>query len=347
MTANDTTERTAPQPVSGLHHVTAIAGDPQRNLDFYTGLLGMRLVKLTVNFDDPGAYHFYYGDALGRPGTILTFFSWPGAQSGRIGAGQTSATALAVPLDAMDFWAARLREAGVAATGPEPLAGQPTIRFNDPDGLALELVGSASASERAAWDRGSVAPRYAIRGLHSVTVYEAGPARTTSLLTETMGLRQVDETEGGLLRFAAAEGGAGQLIDVVPAKAGERGLVAVGTVHHVAWRTPDDPTQVDWRRTLLGQRFNVSPVMDRTYFHSIYFREPGGVLFEIATDAPGFAVDEPAETLGQSLRLPPWLEAHRALIEQSLPPVRLPVVAKPETGALVAADHSDQEASRE
>ncbi|HET9111826.1 MAG TPA: ring-cleaving dioxygenase [Ktedonobacterales bacterium] len=347
MTTNDTTERTAPQPVGGLHHVTAIASDPQRNLDFYTGLLGMRLVKLTVNFDDPGAYHFYYGDALGRPGTILTFFSWPGAQRGRIGAGQTSATGLAVPFDAMDFWAARLREAGVATTGPEEGAGQPTIRFADPDGLALELVGSASASERAAWEGGPVAPEHAVRGLHGVTVYEGAPARTTGLLTRMMGLRQVDETEGGLLRYAAAEGGAGQLIDVVPAKAGERGLVAVGTVHHVAWRTPDDPTQVDWRRTLLGQGFNVSPVMDRTYFHSIYFREPGGVLFEIATDAPGFAVDEPAESLGQSLRLPPWLEQHRALIEQALPSVRLPDAVASDAGALVAAESSEREASRE
>lgn len=328
MTTNDEmTERTAPQPVSGLHHVTAIAGDPQRNLDFYTGLLGMRLVKLTVNFDDPGAYHFYYGDALGRPGTILTFFSWPGAQRGRIGAGQVSATALSVPLDALDFWAARLRDAGVAISGPEERAGQPVIRFSDPDGLTLELIGSADAVARPGWDGGSVAPEQAIRGLHSVTMYEAAPTRTQPLLTQTMGLRQVDETAGGLARYAAEAGGASQLVDVVPAMAGERGLVAVGTVHHVAWRTPDDPTQADWRQTLLGQRYNVSPVMDRTYFHSIYFREPGGVLFEIATDAPGFTVDEPAETLGQSLRLPPWLEPHHDLIARSLPPVRLPGVA--------------------
>ncbi|HZC04378.1 MAG TPA: ring-cleaving dioxygenase [Ktedonobacterales bacterium] len=345
MTTNETTARVAPQPVSGLHHVTAIASDPQRNLDFYTGLLGLRLVKLTVNFDDPGAYHFYYGDALGRPGTILTFFSWPGAQRGRIGAGQTSATALAIPTSALDFWAARLRDAGVAITGPEERGGQPTIRFSDPDGLALELIGSASATERAGWDGGPINSERAIRGLHSVTLYEAAPARTTALLTQTMGLRQVEETPGGLLRFAAGEGGAGQLLDVVPAKAGERGLVAVGTVHHVAWRTPDDPRQIDWRRELLNKGLNVSPVMDRTYFHSIYYREPGGVLFEIATDAPGFAVDEPAETLGQSLRLPPWLETHRALIEQSLPPVRLPGVATRDAGAFVSA--GQEEASRE
>lgn len=322
MTTNSETMGQAPQPVSGLHHVTAIAGDPQRNLDFYAKLLGMRLVKLTVNFDDPGAYHFYYGDAIGHPGTILTFFSWPGAQRGRVGAGQVAATALSVPLDAMEFWAARLRDAGVEISGPEERAGQPVIRFTDPDGLALELVGSADAAAKAGWD-GVVAPEQAIRGLHSVTMAEAAPTRTTPLLTQTMGLAQVAETEGGLARYAAGAGGASQLVDVVPAMAG-RGLVAVGTVHHVAWRTPDDPAQIDWRRTLVDQRYNVSPVMDRTYFHSIYFREPGGVLFEIATDAPGFTVDEPAEQLGQNLRLPPWLEQHRDLITRSLPPVRLP-----------------------
>lgn len=324
MTNDETTGRTLPQPVSGLHHVTAIAGDPQRNLDFYSGLLGMRLVKLTVNFDDPEAYHLYYGDELGRPGTILTFFSWPGAQRGRIGAGQVSATGLAVPEGALDFWAARLRDAGVAISGPEERAGQPVIRFHDPDGLALELVGSADAAARAGWAGGQVAPEHAVRGLHNVTLYEAAPGRTEPLLTQTMGLRQIAETEGGLTRFAAEAGGAGQQVDVIPAKAGERGLVAVGTVHHVAWRTPDDPTQIDWRQALVGQRYNVSPVMDRTYFHSIYFREQGGVLFEIATDAPGFTVDEPAERLGQELRLPSWFEPHRALIERALPQVRLP-----------------------
>lgn len=337
MTNDETTEKAqAPQPVSGLHHVTAIAGDPQRNLDFYAGLLGMRLVKLTVNFDDPEAYHFYYGDALGRPGTILTFFSWPGAQRGRIGAGQIAATALSIPLDALDFWAARLRDAGVAISGPDERAGQSLIRFADPDGLALELIGSAGAAAKAGWDGGPVAPEQAIRGLHSVTLAEATPTRTAPLLTQTMGLAQVSETAGGLVRYAAGAGGASQLVDVVPAPTG-RGLVAVGTAHHVAWRTPDDPAQIDWRRTLVEQRYNVSPVMDRTYFHSIYFREPGGVLFEIATDAPGFTVDESAEQLGQSLRLPPWLEQHHDLIERSLPPVHLPGTI-PSASAAVAQE---------
>jgi glyoxalase family protein len=310
--------------LAGIHHITAIAGDPQRNLDFYTGLLGLRLVKLTVNFDDPESYHLYYGDALGRPGSILTFFAWPGARAGHEGAGQINQIALSMPPDTLAFWRARLQRAEVAAEETTTGFDERALTFRDPDGLALMLV-AAQGDSRPAWETGPVPAQSAIRGTYAVTLWEEQPAVTAHLLTETMGLRLLARA-GDVARYAFGSGAPGALVDVRAAAGTPRGQVAVGSVHHVAWRTPDDAEQLEWRAKLLAQGAHVSPVMDRDYFHSIYYREPGGVLFEIATEPPGFATDETPETLGTGLKLPAWLEPQRRAIERGLPPLRLPGV---------------------
>jgi catechol 2,3-dioxygenase-like lactoylglutathione lyase family enzyme len=312
--------------IPGIHHVTAIAGDPQTNLDFYAGVLGLRLVKLTVNFDDPTTYHLYYGDGQGHPGTILTFFPWPDAMHGLVGTGQVTATSFAVPEGALEFWKNHLRQHGIHCQREQSAFGEELLALADPDGLPLELVSTAEAQPDRAWEQGPLPPEHAIRGFHHVTLTEEGYERTAMLLTETMGFR-LTESKGNRFRYAApAAAGlkAGRIVDVVCTPAGRPGLVAVGTVHHVAWRTPTDEQQAEWRQLLSGHDYNVTPVIDRKYFHSIYFREPGGVLFEIATDPPGFAIDEPAEQLGSHLVLPDWLEPYRAKLQQVLPQLRLP-----------------------
>lgn len=305
----------------GLHHVTAIAGEPQRNIDFYAGVLGLRLVKLTVNFDDPTTYHLYYGDGQGHPGTILTFLPWPGATPGRIGTGQLTVTSFAVPERALDYWQKRLGQHSIDSKNSRSLSDERTLVFSDPDGLQLELVSSPDAAPDRAWDQGPVPVDFAIRGFHHVTLSEEGYERTAALLTETLGFRLVD-SKGNHFRYAVATGGTGTIVDVVCTPAGRAGRVAVGTVHHVAWRTPTDDQQLEWRSVL--RQYNVTPVIDRKYFHSIYFRETGGVLFEIATDPPGFAIDEPPSELGTHLLLPPWLEPSRAELQSILPKVHLP-----------------------
>lgn len=309
-------------PLPGLHHVTAIAADPQRNLDFYNGLLGLRLVKRTVNFDDPNAYHLYYGDAAGSPGTIITFFLWPGARPGRAGTGQAAATAFAIPAGSVDFWMDRLTAQAIAF-GESTRFEQRLLAFADPDGMHVELIAADDVAARPGWDGGPIPVVHSIRGLHSVTLNEDGLARISGSLPALMGFSLLGE-EGERRRYAAGSGGSGALIDVVRQPKGRPGIVAVGTVHHVAWRTADDASQLEWQRDLAGRGVGVSPVMDRDYFHSIYFREPGGVLFEIATDPPGFTVDEPVATLGSALKLPEWLEGQRAQIARHLPPLRIP-----------------------
>ncbi|HEV8190969.1 MAG TPA: ring-cleaving dioxygenase [Ktedonobacterales bacterium] len=309
--------------IPGIHHVTAITGDAQRNLDFYSGLLGLRLVKLTVNFDDPGSYHFYYGDALGTPGSILTFFAWPGAPRGRHGTGQTGATGFSIPRESLGYWLERLVQRGIEHEGPETRFGEKVVLFKDFDGLPLELVASNEAKERPLWQAGPVPAEHAIRGFSGVTLWEDGTARTAKLLTAMMGFHEVAK-EGSVTRFATGEGGPSTYVDLRDATGFWRGSVAAGTVHHVAYRTPTDADQLNWLEELTREGLRVTPVQDRQYFHSIYFREPGGVLFEIATDLPGFATDETPEQLGTGLRLPPWFESQRAEIEQVLPPVKLP-----------------------
>jgi glyoxalase family protein len=320
--------------IAGLHHVTAIASDPQRNLDFYIGLLGLRLVKRTVNFDDPGTYHFYFGDARGTPGTILTFFPWPGARRRHRGVGQIEATAFAISPDSIGYWLARFKEQHVTAEKTAARFGEEVIRFTDPDGLLLEVIASAveagvspanarpSATEF--WIDSTVPPEHSLRGFHSVSAALEGYERTAKLLTESFGYRLVEES-GNRFRFVApSESGPGRTVDLLCMPDGRAGLVAAGSVHHIAFRAKDDDEQLQWRESLVELGYNVTPVMDRTYFHSIYFREPGGILFEIATEPPGFTLDETLEELGTHLRVPPWLESARTQIERILPPIQVP-----------------------
>ena len=311
---------------SGIHHVTAISGEPQRNVDFYVGLLGLRLVKKTVNFDDPGTYHLYYGDGKGSPGSIMTFFPWAGAPNGRIGAGQLTVTAFSFPATSLGYWTERLVEGGVRFERPEDRFGETVLRFPDPDGLRLELVAAADDA-REGWASGPVPPEHAVRGFHHVTLLSSDPAGTAELMTGTLGFQQTGEAEGRT-RFEAGEGGPGNTVDVANGSGFPRGTMGVGTVHHVAFRVPDEERQLELREKVAALGYNVTPVLDRNYFRSIYFREPGGVLFEIATDPPGFAADEDTEHLGESLKLPPWIEPRREELEGVLPPLRVPAVSR-------------------
>ena len=309
--------------VHGIHHVTAIAGDPQANVEFYAGVLGLRLVKVTVNYDDPHTYHLYYGDDMGHPGTILTFFPWPGAPRGRTGTGQVTVTAFAIPDGSLGFWMNRLKAHKLEYVGPSHRFDEEVITLQDPDGLHLELVTSKGGPDTPPRPDGTIPGKYAIQRFQGVTVAVEGYERTAGLLTATMGLREVGAA-GNRLRYAVGEESGQSFVDLLCLPSGPRGQVAVGTVHHIAWRTPDDETQRAWRTKIAQLGYNVTPIIDRTYFHSIYFREPGGVLFEIATDPPGFTVDEPPSQLGRRLVLPSWLESTRAELAETLPAIRGP-----------------------
>lgn len=328
----DATARPTPAPIAGIHHVTAIARDPQTNVDFYAGLLGLRLVKKTVNFDDPGTYHLYYGDESGRPGTILTFFPWPRARGGTRGVGQTTAIALQVPEGAMGYWGDRLRAAGAAVIDAARERGDETVlTVRDPDGLLLELVAHAGAAEIPPWADGPVPEAHAIRGFRGITLRERDPDATATLLTEAMNFTAASQGPADRVRFAVGAGHDAAVVDIVHRPDGAHGNVAAGSVHHVAWRARDEDHQRAWRSRLVDAGMDVTPVLDRRYFQSIYWREPGGALFEMATDPPGFTADETIAELGSSLRLPPWLEPRRMQIEDALPPLREP--AKPEGDA--------------
>lgn len=304
----------------GLHHVTAVAGDPQRNADFYTTVLGLRLVKRTVNFDAPQVHHLYYGDAAGHPSTLLTFFPWPGVTPGRSGAGLTTATAFGVPPESLGWWQRRLAGLGVDVEGPRTRDGEEVLTLRDPDGLVLELV-AAPGDRRSGWDgAGQVPAEHAVRGLHAVTLSEQDPEPTSRMLSELLSMTPTGD-DGARSRFAMP-GDAATAVDLVGGVR-EPGLQAGGTVHHIAFRVADRAAQQRWRAELVERGLQVTEILDRQYFTSIYFREPGGILFEIATDGPGFAVDEPLLELGRSLRLPPWLEPDRASIEAALPQLRV------------------------
>jgi glyoxalase family protein len=307
--------------ITGLHHLTAIATDPQANLDFYAGILGLRLVKKTVNFDDPAAYHFYYGDEAGAPGTILTFFSWPGASRGRVGSGQVTRISLSAPAPALEFWRKRLSRLGIAAERRTRF-GEEVVAFADPDGIPVEVVG-ASTDPRAGWNQAGIPPEQAIRGLHTAELTVGDAGRMEQLLTGIMGHRLV-RRDGPRARYEAGPGGPGRQVDVLQDAGAPRGTGAAGTIHHLAFRVADDADQRDLQETLLGAGYGVSDVRDRDYFRSIYYSERNGILFEIATDIPGFAVDEPADMLGTNLKLPKQFEAARREIESLLPPVRPP-----------------------
>ena len=306
----------------GIHHITAIAGDPQKNVDFYVGILGLRMVKKTVNFDDLYTYHLYYGDENGSPGTIMTFFPWTSkARHGRVGVGQLTVTSFSIPAGAMGYWIDRLNKYNIDFSGPGSRFEEEVLTFHDPDGIELELDCSATES-RAGWDNGQIPFANSIRGFYHITLSEEGYERTAGLMETHLGFHKVNES-GNRLRLASGERGPGTFVDILSLPDAQPGIMGVGAVHHVAWRISDANSQLDIRDYLLQVGYEVTPVMDRFYFHSIYFREPGGVLFEIATDPPGFTVDEEIEKLGTDLKLPDWLEEKRSVIEENLLPITL------------------------
>ncbi len=303
---------------TGIHHISAIVGNPQENVDFYAGILGMRLVKKTVNFDDPGTYHLYFGDEKGTPGTIMTFFPWPTAFRGRIGDGQAGVTSYAVPEGALPFWKERLTQFGLSFLEGERF-GESYIRLDDPHGLRIELVERA-AGRRSGWTFGGVSPEVAIKGFGGVTLYSDNPRQTADVLTQVMGLEPVAH-EGDYSRFMSSAD-IGNVIDLKTV-AGRRGSMGPGTVHHVAWRAKDQQEQLQWREHVLQHGLRATDVKERHYFDAIYFPEPGGILFEIATDPPGFTIDETAGTLGERLMLPPQYEELRDELEGRLPVIHV------------------------
>lgn len=309
--------------IPGVHHITAIASEPQNNVDFYTDVLGLRLVKLTVNFDDPYTYHLYYGDDTGQPGTILTFFPWPGARRGRRGNGQVTVTSFSIPEGAIGYWQDRLERYGIAGSDVQTRFNEAVLTIEDPDGMWLELVARDDVTTQVGRERGPVPTEYAIQGFFGATIWVHDLEPTAQFLEEEFSFTRVGEA-GTRHRYSAHEGGIGSVLDVVHRPQGDAGRGGAGTVHHIAWRTADDEAQLAWREALMDAGLQVTPVRDRQYFHSIYFREPGGVLFEIATDPPGFTLDEPADELGTHLKLPPWLEPQRQQISRRLPPLRIP-----------------------
>jgi len=301
--------------IMGIHHITAIVGHPQENVDFYAGVLGLRLVKQTVNFDDPGTYHLYFGNEGGKPGTIITFFPWAGARQGIIGDGQVGVTSYVVPKGAFEFWEKRLEKFKVSFTKMERF-GEQYLEFDDPHGLHLEIV-EREEGDVNPWTFGDVTPDAAIKGFGGATLLSTQPKETAELLEKVMGLELVG-SEGDFTRYRSTAD-IGNIIDLKLTPIG-RGQMGVGTVHHIAWRAIDDQDQLDWQKYVASKGYGVTPVRDRNYFNAIYFREHGEILFEIATDPPGFAHDESHETMGEQLKLPEQFEPHRAQIERELLP---------------------------
>ncbi|HMO38066.1 MAG TPA: ring-cleaving dioxygenase [Saprospiraceae bacterium] len=308
--------------INGIHHVTALADDPQKNVDFYAGILGLRLVKKTINFDAPDVYHFYYGNEIGAPGTIMTFFPYAGIRRGRKGVGQLTVTSFSVPANSLGYWADRLKKFGLQPSAVQTRFDEAYLTFEDFDGLTIELVAN-DQDDRPPFTYGQIPEEHAVRGFYGVTLSEDSYERTALLLTDTMHHEKLGET-GDRLRYSAS-GKPGDFVDILRLPQGQRGLGGGGTVHHLAFGTDNDDTQVTIRTKIAEQGLNVTPVLDRQYFHSIYFREPGGVLFEIATNPPGFLFDEGKDTLGTALKLPPWEEPNRPAIEAGLTPVEIRV----------------------
>jgi glyoxalase family protein len=303
----------------GIHHVTAIAGDPVKNVSFYTRDLGLRFVKKTVNFDDPSTYHFYFGDETGSPGTILTFFPWTNVPAGQRGVGETHQTAFRVPLRSIGYWTQRFIEKGIPHQTLEKRFGQSVLPFTDQDGMALALVGIADAENEPGWSNEDIPSEHAIRGFQGVTLLLNSAQKTAAILTDVFGFREVAR-EGAVIRFAAAGDVKGSVVDIYEAKGILRGHQGRGSVHHIAFRVADDAQQAQMAEKLIRTHGrHPTEQKDRNYFRSIYFREPGDVLFEIATEILGFAVDEAVESLGRDLKLPKFLEPRRKEIEDVLP----------------------------
>src|SRR5919108_5947839 len=339
-----------PNNILGIHHVTAIASDPQKIIDFYTQILGLRLVKLTVNFDDPTTYHLYFGDEIGRPGTILTFFPWSDAPKGRRGTGQVITLSFLIPVHSMSYWIDRFKNQKIHFQGPTKRFGdsEEVLTLYDPDGLELELVAHKSADDGTlnVWKEGPIPVDHAIRGFYSVTLSEEGYERTASVLTDDLGFRFIGQ-DGSRFRYQAAtttgsnnnsSSSSSNIVDLLCLPYTQQGFIGVGTVHHVAWRTPTDEQQKLLRNRIIKAGLNATPVIDRIYFHSVYFREPGGVLFEIATNPPGFAIDEKLEELGNRLMLPPWLEPDRRSLEKLLPKVNTPSLSETTTKTITTEE---------
>jgi glyoxalase family protein len=309
----------------GIHHITALASDPQANVDFYVGVLGLRLVKVSVNQDDPDVYHFFYADEIGSPGSDLTFFPYQGLARGSRGYGQATVAYFSIPLDSLDYWVERLGSFGVRVSEPRRVDDGYLVEFQDPDGLGLALYAHREADDKRIrpWRDSPVPFEHFIRGFHKAEIAVVSCKHSGWFLEEVLGFRRVYE---GLdrARYVAGDGGSGSIVDVLCPPGLSEGYMGAGSIHHIAWIAQDEGTQAVFRERLLRLGFRVTPVIDRKWFKSIYFREPGGVLYEIATEGPGFLVDEPPEMLGKSLALPEWLEPQRRWIERTLPRVRLP-----------------------
>ena len=306
--------------ITGIHHITAIAGNPQKNIDFYTGILGLRMVKKTINFDAPDVYHFYFGDELGAPGTVFTTFPFDGARKGIKGTGELTYTAFSIPTQSLSFWMDRLAKFNIPTSTPLTRFGEKVLRFEDHDGMGIELIANGR-DPRNGWSYGTIPLEHSISGFYGATLNLKAKELTEKLLTQFMDYRFIAE-ENGRFRYGT-EGKPGDIVDIVVDKDGRQGVQSAGTVHHIAFRTDNEATQLKIQKKLLDNGYHVTEVKDRNYFKSIYFREPGGVLFEIATDEPGFAIDEDEALLGEALKLPLWAEPHRERIEKSLAKVTI------------------------
>lgn len=307
--------------ILGIHHITAIASDPKRNFDFYSKVLGLRFIKKTVNFDDPGTYHFYFGDETGSAGTILTFFPWgDGIPQGRRGAGMATEIGYAVPKGSLDFWVKRFEQYNVIYNKPAERFGERYLTFLDPDGLKLELIETTATDTRTPWETDEVKANVATRGFHNITLTLNNVTATAAVLTDIFGYEPVSQ-ESNRYRFATRAVGHAAIVDLVELPNESKGKGANGTIHHVAFRVKDDEALMYFREKVVEKGLNITPWIDRNYFHSLYFREPGGVLFEIATDNPGFLIDESLEELGKNLKLPAQYESRREDIEAHLTPI--------------------------
>lgn len=320
-------------PIQGLHHVTAVTRNAQQNVDFYRQVLGQRLVKKTVNFDSPDAYHLYFADQIGTPGSVLTFFAWPNLKRGVRGNGETTAVAYNVPAGSLGFWQEHLQQNGVTTQPVEMRFGEQVLVLEDPDGMQVELVESGAEAGIQFWEAGPIRQEYALGGFHSVTLWLEAIEPTAELLTRQMGYT-FTERAGNRLRFTGGPGALARYVDILhrprqPEDLPDKAIFGAGSIHHIAFRVPNDEEQLVYQASLRAAGYGVTPVRDRNYFRSVYFREPGGVLFEIATNTPGFDIDEHVEALGESLKLPEWFEPNRELIEQSLEPLTLKPIGIP------------------
>jgi glyoxalase family protein len=304
--------------ILGLHHITAIADNAKRNYEFYTKVLGLRLIKRTVNFDDPGTYHFYFGNESGTPGTILTFFPWEGIGRGYTGSGMATNISYSVPAGSLDFWAERFKQYHIKQENVKLRFGEQYVSFQDPDGLKFDLIVPDSEDNRIGWETSEVKTDVATKGFHSITLTVKNLIPTASVLTEILGY-QLQKEEGNRYRFFTDAIGNASIVDIIEARDLPPGRGAAGTNHHVAFRVKDEDILMEFREKIAGKGLGITPKIDRDYFFSVYFREPGGVLFELATDNPGFTRDEPLNELGSSLKLPKQYEGKRKQIEQVLP----------------------------